>query len=53
MLQVTGPRVKALNAYMYRREGLDDSTLEHSQALLVDALQEGNFLTRKQLSDMF
>jgi len=53
MLQVTGPRVKALNAYMYRREGLDDSTLEHSQALLIDALQEGNFLTRKQLSDMF
>lgn len=53
MLQVTGPRIKALNAYMYRQEELDDEVLAKSKALLVDVLQGGNSLPRKQLADVF
>ena len=53
MLQATGPRINAQNAYMYRREELDDLVLAKSNTLLVEILQEGNFLTRKQLGDAF
>lgn len=53
MLQATGKRINALNAYMYRREELDDLVLAKSDKLLVDILQEGNFLTRKQLAEAF
>jgi hypothetical protein len=53
MLQVTGPRIKALNAYMYRQEELDDEVLSKSNAVLVDVLQGGNFLPRKQLAEVF
>jgi hypothetical protein len=49
MLALTAPRVHALNAYYYRRLGLDDAVLEKCTALLVGALQGGNQLTRREL----
>jgi Winged helix DNA-binding domain len=50
MLELTAPRVHALNAYYYRQLGLDDAVLERCNALLVGALQGGAQLTRKQLA---
>jgi hypothetical protein len=52
MLELTGPRVHALNAYHYRQLGLDDSVLERCRTLLVGALRGGNQLTRKELAAM-
>jgi hypothetical protein len=49
MLELTAPRVHALNAYYYRQLGLDDEVLARSAALLAGALRGGNRLTRKQL----
>ena len=49
LLELTGPRVHALNAYYYRQLGLDDAVLERCNALLAGALQGGVHLTRKQL----
>jgi DNA glycosylase AlkZ-like len=49
MLELTAPRVHALNAYQYRQLGLDEDTLARSTALLADALRGGVHLTRKQL----
>jgi Winged helix DNA-binding domain len=50
MLELTAPRVHALNAYYYRQLGLDDAVLAKSSALLTDALKGGNRLTRKELA---
>jgi hypothetical protein len=50
MLELTAPRVHALNAYYYRQLGLDDAVLEKCNALLAGALQGGVQLTRKQLA---
>jgi hypothetical protein len=49
LLQLTAPRVHALNAYPYRRLGLDDAVLAKSAALLAGALRGGNQRTRKEL----
>ncbi|MGH2350631.1 MAG: winged helix DNA-binding domain-containing protein [Chloroflexota bacterium] len=50
MLELTAPRVQALNAYHYRRLELDDTVLEQCNALLVSVLRGGNQLTRKALA---
>lgn len=50
MLELTAPRVHALNAYYYRQLGLDDEVLARSTALLAGALRGGNRLTRKRLA---
>src|SRR6266508_2948519 len=50
MLELTAPRVHALNAYYYRQLGLDDAVFERCNALLAGALQGGVHLTRKQLA---
>jgi hypothetical protein len=50
LLELTGPRVHALNAYYYRQLGLDREVLEKATALLVGALRGGNQLTRKELA---
>jgi hypothetical protein len=50
LLELTAPRVHALNAYYYRQLGLDDDTFQRSGALLADALQGGVHRTRKQLA---
>ena len=49
MLELTAPRVHALNAYSYRQLGLDDEVLARATALLAGALRGGNRLTRKEL----
>jgi hypothetical protein len=49
MLQLTAPRVHALNAYYYRQLGLDDAVIAKSTSLLTGALAGGNLHTRKEL----
>jgi hypothetical protein len=49
MLELTAPRVQALNGHMYRQLELDDAVREKSARLLVSALRGGNQLTRKEL----
>jgi len=49
MLELTAPRVHALNAYYYRQLGLGEDVFERCNALLADTLQGGVHLTRKQL----
>jgi hypothetical protein len=51
LLELTAPRVHALNAYYYRQLGLDEDTFRRSGALLAGALQGGAHRTRKQLAD--
>src|ERR1700737_1596732 len=48
LLELTGPRVLMQNAYMCRREGLDDATQAAASAAIAEALQGGNQLTRKE-----
>jgi Winged helix DNA-binding domain len=50
LLELTAPRVHALNAYQYRQLGLDQDTFQRSGALLADALRGGAHRTRKQLA---
>ncbi len=45
----TAPRVHALNAYYYRKLGLDDAVLKKTTAILTKALQGGIYLTRVEL----
>jgi hypothetical protein len=49
MLELTAPRVHALNAYSYRQLGLDDAVLGRAAALLTAALRGGNQLTRSEV----
>jgi winged helix DNA-binding protein len=50
LLALTAPRVHAVNAYYYRRLGLDEAVLARSNALLARTLAGGNQLTRKELA---
>lgn len=50
LLQLTAPRVEALNAYSYRRFQLDAVVLARSQTLIADALRGGGQLTRSELA---
>jgi Winged helix DNA-binding domain len=50
LLDLTAPRVHALNAHYYRKLGLDDGVFAKSNALLARALAGGNQLTRKELA---
>jgi hypothetical protein len=49
MQMLTAPRVKAFNAYYYRRLALDDAICARSNAILAKALQGGKQLTRVEL----
>jgi DNA glycosylase AlkZ-like len=51
ILQVTAPRVQQLNQTMYRREGLDPSTLDRGVALIAGELSGGHYLTRAELGE--
>ncbi|MDQ3342416.1 MAG: winged helix DNA-binding domain-containing protein [Actinomycetota bacterium] len=53
MMELTGPRVAATNAYWYRKFGLDEALFDKSNALLRDTLAGGNHLTRKQIASLF
>ncbi len=50
MLQLTSPRVQALNASRYRQLELDEALLRRSDGLLARALECGKHLTRAELA---
>ncbi|HEY6411300.1 MAG TPA: winged helix DNA-binding domain-containing protein, partial [Ktedonobacteraceae bacterium] len=50
MLELTAPRVHALNAYYYRQFELDDELFAKSYSVLTKALQGGKQLTRQELA---
>ena len=50
LLDMTGPRVHAVNGYMYRQTGLDDDLLRRGRAVLVASLSDGQQLTRPELA---
>jgi len=49
LIEPTGPRVQAQNAYWYRKFGLDDEPFRPSNELLAAALA-GNALTRAEIA---
>lgn len=51
LLVLTAPRVKAVNAHMYRKVGLDAPSFRRSNRAIAKALQGGHFLTRDELRD--
>jgi hypothetical protein len=50
MLELTAPRVHAVNAYQYRKMELDDALLQRSSDTIASALEGGRYLTRAELS---
>jgi len=49
LLQLTAPRVHAMNAGMYRQLELDDATRQHALSVMARALESGQYLTRPEL----
>ncbi|MEP7284753.1 MAG: winged helix DNA-binding domain-containing protein [Chloroflexota bacterium] len=49
ILELTAPRVNAINAYLYRQQELDDALFARSNAIIASALQGGQQLTRAEL----
>ncbi len=49
LLELSGPRVHALNAYYYRYHGVDAGVAKRSNARIVKALGRGEHLTRAEL----
>lgn len=49
LLELTAPRVNALNAYSYRRFELDDALFLRSSAVIARALEGGKHPTRAEL----
>ena len=52
LLDLTAPRVNQLNAYYYRRFGLDDEAFATCNQLFRKTLQGGEQLTRKALTEV-
>lgn len=52
LLNLTAPRVNALNAHRYRQLELDERLFAKSNALLAKALKGGGQLTRKEVAAM-
>lgn len=50
LLELTAPRVHALNAYAYRRGELDGPLLHRTTDLIADAVADGNHLTRTEIA---
>jgi hypothetical protein len=50
LLNLTSPRVHAMNASYYRKFGLEAAVLTRSATVLTDALQGGKYLTRVELA---
>lgn len=49
IIQLTRPRVSALNAFQYRQHELDDELFRRSNAALARAVADGNHRTRDEL----
>lgn len=52
LLDLTAPRVNQLNAYYYRRFGLDDEAFAKCKQLFRRTLTGGEQMTRKELADV-
>ena len=50
LLELTRPRINALNAFMYRRFGLEDAVFARTNAVIAAALDGGLQLTRRELA---
>jgi hypothetical protein len=50
LMQLSGPRVRALNAYVDRRLELDDETIGRTNTLLARAVESGRHLTRTEIA---
>ncbi|MEA2432595.1 MAG: hypothetical protein QOG54_52 [Actinomycetota bacterium] len=53
LLELTAPRVHALNAYMYRKEDLTPELLAKSNRVLAKSLSGDLHLTRKEIQAVF
>jgi hypothetical protein len=53
MLELTAPRVHAVNAFMYRQLELEKEIIKKSYAVLEKALQGNQHLTRAELASIF
>ena len=53
MLALSAPRVHTANGFMYRQQGLDQTDLKKSYAVLEKILQGGKSLTRPELGSAF
>lgn len=51
ILELTGPRIQALSAYMYRTTGLTEALRARSNGIIADALAGGRALTRQALRE--
>jgi hypothetical protein len=49
LLELTAPRVKAASAYMLRKVELDDRMCGRCNAIIANAVQGGNYLTRVEI----
>ncbi|GHO44940.1 winged helix DNA-binding domain-containing protein [Ktedonospora formicarum] len=49
LLELTAPRVNAINAYMYRQYKLDDALFTRCNEILIKTLQGGHKMTRVEL----
>jgi hypothetical protein len=52
LLELTAPRVHALNGYAYRQTDLDTAVLHRAADLIADAVAGGNHLTRAEIATM-
>ena len=52
LLDLTGPRVNAANAYQYRRLELDRAVFKRSHAALIKALRDSQQLARAELKNV-
>jgi hypothetical protein len=51
LMALSGPRVHALNAYVYRQTDLDENLIARTNALLAGAVRGGRHLTRAEIAD--
>lgn len=51
ILELTGPRIQALSAYMYRTTGLTEELRARSNEIIASALEGGRALTRAELRE--
>jgi hypothetical protein len=49
LVSLTGPRIQALSAFMYRTTGLDEAIRARSNDIIARALEGGRHLTRAEL----
>jgi hypothetical protein len=49
LLELTAPRINAMNAYYYRQLELDEAVFARSNAVIARALESGNQLTKAEI----